>query len=125
MTTRTTSYWTRGQKQRALFLGYGSCVFAHVNAAVRQFPVEIGVKTMRKIILLILLIFVTSFSVFGQRAWTKNGGVNIATSSAAIPAFPRTLSGYRSAGNGKDFWGNAFDWEGSIRVFEGEDWTGI
>ncbi len=78
---------------------------------------------MNKIIILFTLVVIASISVFGQGRWTKNGGVNIAKSSAEIPAFPRLLSGYRSAGTNKDFWGNEFEWSGSIRV--GSDWTEI
>jgi serine/threonine protein kinase len=51
-------------------------------------------------------------------------GVYIATSSEAIPLFPRALSGYQSEDN-KDFWNKSFPGKGSIRLFEGGDWQGI
>jgi hypothetical protein len=84
-----------------------------------------GAKIMRRVAVLVAVIFVASILAFGQKLWTKNGGVNIATSSAAIPPFPRTLSGFRSADNNKDYWGNSFDWKGTIRIFEGAGWTEI
>lgn len=84
---------------------------------------------MKKIIFIVVVIFVASVSVFAQRQWTKNGGVNIAASSAAIPAFPRLLSGFRPAGKSKDYWDNElsedFKLKGTIRVHEGGDWDGI
>jgi hypothetical protein len=57
-------------------------------------------------------------------AWPRKWGAYIATSSKAIPLFPRALSGYRSE-DGKDFWGKPFSNRGSIRVFKGNDWQGI
>lgn len=85
-----------------------------------------------KRIILIAVIFVASVSVFGQKQWTKNDGVNIAASSAAIPAFPDSLNGFRPAGAGKDYWDNLlskhnenFKIKGKVRVFEGEGWTEI
>jgi hypothetical protein len=57
-------------------------------------------------------------------SWPKNQGIYIANSSERIPAFPRALSGYRSEEN-KDFWNKTFASTGSIRIFEGKDWTGI
>ncbi len=56
--------------------------------------------------------------------WPKNTGIYLATSSKAIPSFPRIFAGFRSA-NGKDFWGNEFALTGSVRIFEGGGWTGI
>lgn len=78
---------------------------------------------MRKLIILFTLITVASISIFGQKPWTKNGGVNIAKSSKQVPAFPRSIIDYRSAVTNKDLSGNKFKWSGSIRV--GSDWTGI
>jgi hypothetical protein len=57
-------------------------------------------------------------------AWPNEQGVYIAETSEGIPTFPIMLSGYRSEEN-KDFWNNPFLIRGSIRVFEGGDWTGI
>jgi hypothetical protein len=54
-------------------------------------------------------------------AWRESTGDYVATSSASIPAFPTSLSGYRSE-HGKDFWGKDFPWKGTIRVFAGNDW---
>jgi hypothetical protein len=71
----------------------------------------------------------TTFSVKsqsrnGRLSWPKKQGVYIAKSSATTPAFPRTLSGFRSENN-KDFWGNSFKSSGSLRVFEGAGWEAI
>ncbi len=57
-------------------------------------------------------------------AWPKQAGAYIATSSEAIPAFPRELSGFRSE-DGKDFWGKSFSLTGTVRVFQGNGWLGI
>jgi hypothetical protein len=59
-----------------------------------------------------------------RAAWPNEQGVYIVETSEAIPTFPSMLSGYRSEEN-KDFWNKPFPVEGSIRVFEGGDWTGI
>lgn len=56
--------------------------------------------------------------------WPNEQGVYIAETTEAIPSFPGILSGYRSEGN-RDFWNKPFPIEGSIRVFDGGDWTGI
>jgi hypothetical protein len=56
--------------------------------------------------------------------WPKEFGAYIATSSEEIPAFPSTLSGFRS-GDSKDFWGKPFSTKGSIRISQGNDWEGI
>jgi hypothetical protein len=48
--------------------------------------------------------------------WPKKAGVFIATSSEAIPPFPRSLSGYRSENN-TDFWNQPFTLRGSLRLF--------
>jgi hypothetical protein len=56
--------------------------------------------------------------------WPKQAGAYIATSSEAIPAFPKQLSGYRSE-DGKDFWGKPFSVTGTMRVFQGNGWLGI
>ena len=48
-------------------------------------------------------------------SWPKKEGAYIAKSSAAIPAFPRTLSGYRPVDNSN----------GTLRVFEGQGWQTI
>jgi hypothetical protein len=57
-------------------------------------------------------------------AWPKQAGAYIATSSEAIPPFPRELSGFRSE-DGKDFWGKPFSVTGTMRVFQGNGWLGI
>ena len=51
-------------------------------------------------------------------AWPRNLGVYIATSSEVIPVFPRTISGYKPAGNNKSYWDHRFASTGSIRIFE-------
>ena len=56
--------------------------------------------------------------------WPKKEGVFIATSSEAIPLFPRSLSGYRSENN-KDFWNQPFTLRGSLRLFGRDTWEGI
>jgi hypothetical protein len=56
--------------------------------------------------------------------WPNEQGVYIAETTEAIPSFPGILSGYRSEEN-EDFGNKPFPIEGSIRVFEGGDWTGI
>jgi TIR domain len=56
--------------------------------------------------------------------WPEEMGAYVAASSETIPNFPEVLSGYRSENN-KDFWGNAFDCRGTIRVFDGNGWEGI
>lgn len=80
---------------------------------------------MKKLIVLIILLIANSVLVFSQGRWTSNSEVNIAKSSKAIPAFPRTLSEYRFAGKNKDFWGKKFQTNGSMRIFGGDDWTGV
>jgi hypothetical protein len=50
--------------------------------------------------------------------------IAVATSSEAIPLFPRALSGYRSE-NDKDFWNHPFSLKGTIRVFSNDEWKGI
>lgn len=67
------------------------------------------------------LVFVCSISV-SAIPWPKSRGVYIANSSAGIPQFPRSVSGYRSQ-KGEDFWGNPFDTHGTIRLSEG--WSEI
>lgn len=57
-------------------------------------------------------------------AWPKKHGAYVAKSSESIPAFPRTLSGYRSKPN-KDFWGESFNSRGALRLFAGKGWTMI
>lgn len=56
--------------------------------------------------------------------WPKQAGVYIASSSEAIPAFPRQLSGFRSE-DGMDFWGKPFSVRATIRVFQDNGWQGI
>jgi hypothetical protein len=57
-------------------------------------------------------------------SWPKDRGVYISTSSESIPAFPRTLSGYRSE-NDKDFWNKPFHSRGTVRIFQGNEWQGL
>jgi hypothetical protein len=57
-------------------------------------------------------------------AWPKQLGAYIATSSEAIPLFPRVWSGFRFE-DGKDFWNKPFSNRGSVRIFQGKDWQGI
>lgn len=61
----------------------------------------------------------------GRPAWPDEKGEYIAGSSEAIPYFPDKLSGFRTAGDDKDFWSKPFPLRGSIRLFEGKDWDGI
>lgn len=77
---------------------------------------------MKKLIIIWSILF-CSIPIFGQARWPKTEGVYVAKSSANIPAFPRTLTGFRAARVNRDFWGNTFDSHGSIRV--GEYWSGI
>jgi hypothetical protein len=56
--------------------------------------------------------------------WPKKAGVFIATSSEAIPPFPRSLSGYRSENN-TDFWNKPFTLRGSLRLFGKDEREGI
>jgi len=56
--------------------------------------------------------------------WPNQLGVYTATSNGTIPAFPASMSGYRSQEN-KDFWNKPFPVTGSIRVFQGQGWEGI
>ena len=70
----------------------------------------------------LLICLVMTSTVF---CWPKAYGVYTAKSSALIPAFPRTLSEFRTAGRNKDYWDESFDTKGTLRVFEGEDWTEI
>ncbi|HEY0428423.1 MAG TPA: TIR domain-containing protein [Pyrinomonadaceae bacterium] len=60
-----------------------------------------------------------------EKLWTRNGGVNITTSSEMIPDFPNVLIRFRFSGDNKDFWEQPFDCRGSIRLFEGQGWTEI
>jgi len=71
----------------------------------------------------IFLILLCSVSILGQVRWPKAEGVYVANSSAGIPAFPRTLTGFRASGIDRDFWGNSFDSRGSVRI--GGQWSGI
>jgi hypothetical protein len=59
-------------------------------------------------------------------AWPSKGGVYLATASQTIPAFPRTLAGFRSTGN-LDYWDHSlrFSLHGSTRIFEGNGWERI
>jgi hypothetical protein len=57
-------------------------------------------------------------------AWPKDRGEYIATSSESIPAFPQTLSGYRSE-NDKDFWNKPFQSRGTVRIFQRNEWQGL
>jgi len=66
----------------------------------------------------------TSQRVPTRPTWPKQAGAYIASSSEAIPAFPRHLSGYSSE-EGKDFWGKPFSVRGTMRVFQGKGWMGI
>lgn len=77
---------------------------------------------MKRAVVVLVVIFATQLA-FAQARWPKAEGVYVATTSSKIPAFPRVLSGYRAARVNHDFWGNSYDWEGSVRV--GEDWTGL
>ena len=56
--------------------------------------------------------------------WPKDFGAFIGASSEEIPAFPSTLSGFRSQ-DGKDFWSKPFSTKGYIRAHQGNDWEGI
>ena len=56
------------------------------------------------------------------QVWPKQQGVYIATSSASIPAFPRTLRQYRFAGKNKDYYGESYNTDGNTRIFEGKNW---
>lgn len=77
------------------------------------------------VVLLLSVAFSTKSQLRKTRlSWPRKEGVYIAKSSETIPAFPRALSGYRSENN-KDFWGKAFECEGTIRVFGQQGWTGI
>ena len=58
-------------------------------------------------------------------AWPKGRGAHVAVSSEAIPAFPDTLTGFRPAGEDKDFWSKPFPSRGSIRVSAGDGWKDI
>lgn len=73
--------------------------------------------------LLSAMVLVATNPVTGA-VWPKNHGVYIAKSSASIPAFPKTLSDFRSMGK-KDYWGEAFETSGSLRVFSGNTWETI
>jgi hypothetical protein len=56
-----------------------------------------------------------------RTAWPNKRGVNVATSSETIPAFPRALSGYRPTGN-NDYWNHPFEMRSSTRIGEGNGW---
>jgi hypothetical protein len=93
---------------------------------------KFGVEIMKKIIIFAALIFVASISASSQSVWTKNGGINIAKTSATMPAFPIKLSEFRPAGKGKDYWDNPFSenyedfkTKGTVRVFEDNGWDEI
>ena len=58
-------------------------------------------------------------------AWPKGKAPYIAASSDAIPPFPDMLTGFRPAGEDKDFWDKPFPAKGSVRVFAGAGWQGI
>jgi hypothetical protein len=57
--------------------------------------------------------------------WTEISNVNITASGEKTPDFPVTFPQYRSAENNKDYWNTPFSWNGTIRIFEGQDWTEI
>jgi len=57
-------------------------------------------------------------------SWNNKNGISITRASETIPAFPRTLNGFRNEGN-KDFWGKAFTCRGSLRVFKDGGWVAI
>ncbi len=56
--------------------------------------------------------------------WPTVRGAYVARSSETIPAFPSSLSGYRSDA-GKDYWGRDFVTRGTVRVFQGNNWDMI
>lgn len=85
-----------------------------------------------RILITLLLIFLSAIVTNGQKEWTKNGGVNIARSSAAIPAFPRSVPEFRPVNITEDYWGNPlsenyenFVIRGSLRGSEGGGWAEI
>jgi hypothetical protein len=57
-------------------------------------------------------------------SWPKDRGEYVVTSSESIPAFPGTLSGYRTE-NDKDFWDKPFRSRGTVRIFQGNEWQGL
>jgi hypothetical protein len=57
--------------------------------------------------------------------WTKISNVNITAFGETIPDFPLAFPQYRLAENNKDYWNSSFNWNGNIRIFEGQDWTEI
>lgn len=95
-------------------------------------PLDAAIRSSAKRRSLAALSLVAALSVPHARAqrsntlpsWPKDKGEYIATSSEGIPAFPRTLSGYRSE-NGKDFWDKPFPSRGTVRIFQGNDWQGL
>lgn len=91
------------------------------NAKIRR---GIVIGLLGAVFLLSVALSGTSLPRRTRLSWPRKEGVYIAKSSETIPAFPRTLSGYRSEQN-KDFWGNAFESTGTIRVFGSQGWTAI
>lgn len=80
---------------------------------------------MKKRLMYLFAISLTVVTISGgglAQVWPKQQGVYIATSSASIPAFPRTLRQYRFAGKNKDYYGESYDTDGNTRIFEGNDW---
>lgn len=78
----------------------------------------------RKLILFFLLILLVGTMVHAQ-AWPKKLGAFTSISGKAIPAFPKTLREFRFSGRKKDYFGDAFESTGTVRVFEGNEWETI
>ena len=78
-------------------------------------------RLMRTALGITTVCFVAFSSSYGQ-TWKE--GAFTAKSSAKIPAFPKTLRGFRSSGK-KDYWGESFETSGSLRVFGGQSWETI
>lgn len=78
-------------------------------------------KNFNYSVTVVLCILALTYFVSSQ-TWPKQLGVYITTSSASIPAFPRTLRQFRFAGKNKDYYGESYDTDGNTRIFEGKDW---
>ena len=90
-------------------------------------------KTMRlcvaiAVVTVLFLIMLVGCHSGSRPTWPKleTGlvGVYIATSSKTIPDFPRELPEYRDTGE-MNYWGEPYTLHGTIRIFEGNDWTTI
>jgi len=121
-------FWQRGyhEIESSSGTGYAFCSFKFVDVYGNNLKVITAGEEYpdQNIKASVVRWFFESATKINVAPWPMHPGVYIATSSETIPHFPHELSGYRAAGN-KDYWDRSFVTQGSIRIFEGNDWEPI